>query len=75
MTEKQPSNFTKKVKANSSWGEGQWHLFQAVLKSHLLDVLRDDTRWHSMNVGDIFYTDGISRREMLRSSHFVCGIY
>lgn len=27
------------------------------------DPFKDDPRWHFTNVGDIFYTDGISRRE------------
>ena len=75
MTEKQPSNFTKKLIARTSWGERQWYLFQVVLKSHLLDLSREDNRWHSMNEGDIFYTDGVSRGEMLRSSSLVGGIY
>lgn len=39
--------------------------------SYSWSALRDDARWHSMNEGDIFYTDGISRKETLRSGTYV----
>ena len=74
MTEKQPSNFTKELEATRNWGERQLYLFQlGYSKSHLPDS--KDTTWHSVQTGEIFYTDGIVRNEKYRGNPDVLGIY
>ena len=46
-----------------------------VLKGRLLDDGASDSRWHSVKVGEIFYTDGISRKEYWRHGSFFKGSY
>ncbi|KIJ94506.1 hypothetical protein K443DRAFT_110283, partial [Laccaria amethystina LaAM-08-1] len=50
-----PSSFTKKLKAIC----------------HILDMGKVDATWHSTKMGEIFYTDGISRREKWRAGSYV----
>ena len=42
---------------------------------HLLDWETRDATWHSFRKGEIFYTDGILRREGYNNGYDVIGIY
>ena len=42
---------------------------------HLIDWGIHDPSWHSMKIGDIFYTDDISRTEKFHDIKNVYGIY
>ncbi|EDR15485.1 uncharacterized protein LACBIDRAFT_321352 [Laccaria bicolor S238N-H82] len=69
------SVFSKKLRATRDWGERRLYLFQVGLKSHLLDMGVVNATWHSLKMGEIFYTDGIFRREKWRNGPNVYGIY
>ena len=45
------------------------------LKGRLLDDGASDATWHSTKVGEIFYTDGISRKEKFDNHVFENGIH
>ena len=67
-----------KLKAAQDEGEPrQWYLFQVVRNGHLrLDDSAIDATWHSVRKGEIFYTDGVSRREKYRyNKDHVTGIH
>ncbi|EDR15489.1 uncharacterized protein LACBIDRAFT_301923 [Laccaria bicolor S238N-H82] len=67
---KVPSTFKKKLKAAENSGERLWYLFQVALKGHRspVDDGVTDSKWHSTERGETFYTDGISRKETFSSS-------